>query len=251
MKILDAYILKKFFSTMVFIFALLLLIFIVIDVNEKYNRLSSSNLGIFDALQHYYPYFTLWAINNFFSIIIFISVILFTSRMANQTEIVAIISSGVSFYRFSRPYFIGAILIASLSFITNHYVLAWSNIKKNEFNTKYLLYQRQKNEYQQSQQINSQLSPTEYLFINSYNRISKDGNGLLYQQFDDRNTLIHEIRADQIVWNDSEGFLKKTRFLSVITLCLNKQGRPTLVLFNHGNVKTIALRVDAYGPWFG
>lgn len=202
LKILDSYILKKFFSTLFFILLLLAVIFIVIDINEKYNRLTDSKQTIGDALLHYYPFLMIWVTNMFFSIVVFISVIWFTSRITNQTEVVAIISSGTSFYRFSKPYFVGGILIGLVALLMNHFILPWVNIKKNKYETEFLQTTTQKEEYNTAKVIASQLSPNEYLFVNSYNRITKSGTGFHYQKFDSLQRLVRELRADELVWNE-------------------------------------------------
>ncbi len=182
---------------------LLSAIFIVIDITQKYSRLSDNHFTIMDSLIGYYPYFMLWAINTFFSILVFISVLFFTSRMANNSEIVAIISSGISFYRFSWPYILGAGVIALLALITNHYILPESNIKKNEFYSQ-ILSSSKKAEYNKTQKIASSMAPTEYLFINSYSRVTKNGSNLMYQKFDSLNRMTYELSAKNLIWSEKD-----------------------------------------------
>ena len=182
---------------------LLIAIFVVIDIQNHYQEFSENGFSIVDSLRLYYPYYVIWAINIFASILVFISVIYFTSRLANNTEIVAVTSSGASFFRFSRPYLIVGLLIASASFMTNHFLLPWANIKKNEFSVQ-ILTGNKKEEYNASQNISSQISPTEYLFVNNYSRQSKRGIGFVYQKFNDKRVLLEEIRATEIYWSETD-----------------------------------------------
>lgn len=96
------------------------------------------------------------------SILVFISVIFFTSRMANNTEIVAIISSGASFHRFAKPYLIAALLLAFSALAINHFILPWANIKKNKLII-YTYSAANRSKFTDSRQISTQLSPTEYV----------------------------------------------------------------------------------------
>jgi len=200
-KILDRYILKKFFGTFAFMLALLSVIVIVIDVQSKAPRIESSGYTVSYFLLHFYPYWMIYLIITFMSILVFISVIYFTSRIANNTEIVAYISSGASFHRFARPYLVCALAIAGFALVTNHFLLPWANIKKNELII-YTLAAAKKNQRIENQQISTQLSPNEYLFINSYNKQSNRGSGYLYQKFDKNRKLIEQITATEIAWDE-------------------------------------------------
>ncbi len=139
MKVLDWYIIKKFLGTFFFITLLLMLIACIFDVSEKIDdflREPSPPLGaiIFDYYLNFIAYYS----NLFSSLIIFISVILFTAKMAQNTEIVAILSSGVSFRRFMLPYYISATVLVLLSLWLNHFVLPQANVIRIEFENKYL-----------------------------------------------------------------------------------------------------------------
>ena len=131
MKIIDRYIIKKFFGTLGFMLLLLSIIVIVIDVQQKAPRIESNGFEVSYFLINYYPFWMIYLIITFMSILVFISVIFFTSKMANNTEIVAIISSGASFHRFAKPYLIASGIIALIDLGINHFALPWANIKKN------------------------------------------------------------------------------------------------------------------------
>ena len=127
MKIIDRYIIKKYLGTFGFMLLLLSIVVLVIDVQEKSPRIERSGFTVTYFLLHYYPYWIIYLIMTFMSILIFISVIYFTSRMANNTEIVAIISSGTSFHRFAKPYLYTSVFIGLICLCINHFVLPWAN----------------------------------------------------------------------------------------------------------------------------
>jgi len=201
--IIDRYIIRNYIGTLLFMLVLLVAIFLVIDIQGHYQNYADAGISIATSLKEYYPFYVVWAVNIFASILVFISVIYFTSRLTNNTEVVAITSAGSSFFRFSRPYLIVALIIMTVSLGVNHFLLPWANIKKNEFQMK-TLGGRQKAEYLSTKQISSQISPNEYLFVNSYSRQSKRGTGFLYQKFNDKKQLLQEIRANDIYWSEAD-----------------------------------------------
>lgn len=182
---------------------LLSFIFVIIDVNEKYTNLSENGFTVSQALLGFYPYYLIWAINTFFSILVFISVLYFTSRMSGNTEIVAIISSGISFYRFSLPYFVGALIIATIALFTNHLFLPYANIHKNKFEQG-IMTGMQKQKYYSQQPIAAQIAPNEFLFITSYSRVNKSGSGFVFQKYDSLKELKHELHANNISWDNQD-----------------------------------------------
>ncbi|SDD93724.1 LptF/LptG family permease [Riemerella columbipharyngis] len=206
MNIIDRYIIKKFLGTLVFMLMLLTIIVIVVDVQAKSPNIEKSGYTVGYFLLHFYPFWMIYLVITFMSILVFISVIYFTSRLANNTEIVAIISSGASFHRFSRPYFVSAFAIAVFSLLLNHYFLPMANVKKN----KLLIYTKSETRQQEAKsnvKISAQMSPTEYVFINSYNRQENRGSGYMYQKFDKNKKLIQRITAMNIQWDkDKKAF---------------------------------------------
>ena len=116
LKILDIYIIRKFLSTFLLAIALILAIVVIFDLTEKIDDFIESeaklNVILFDYYLNFIPYFGVL----FASLFAFIAVIYFTSRMAYNTEIIAILNSGMSFRRFLMPYFISALFISSVSF---------------------------------------------------------------------------------------------------------------------------------------
>ena len=140
MKILDKYIIGKFFSTFFFALGLIIIIAIVFDISEKIDDFIEKDAPfkaiVFDYYLNFIPYFA----NLFSPLFVFISVIFFTSKMASQTEIVAILASGVSFKRLIAPYMIVAVIIAGLSFYLNGWVIPRANKSRLEFENTYTLW---------------------------------------------------------------------------------------------------------------
>ncbi|SEH91535.1 LptF/LptG family permease [Epilithonimonas hominis] len=199
MKIIDLYVIKKYLGTLIFMLMLLSVIVLVVDVQSKTPRIESNGFTVGYFLLYFYPFWILNLILTFMSILIFITVIFFTSRMANNTEIVAIISSGASFHRFARPYLITSILIACFTLALNHFILPWSNIKKNVLEP-YTYNAINREKLLGNITIASNLNPSEYIFVNSYNKKENRGSGYMYQRFDKNKKLIYQITGMDIQW---------------------------------------------------
>ena len=137
LKKIDIYIIKKFLGTFVFAIFAFIWILIIFDISEKIedfiDKQAPVSAIIFDYYMNFIPYF----INMLSPLFIFISVILFTSKLASYTEIIAILSSGISFKRLMRPYLISAIILAGLSFALNNYLIPPANKKRLAFEEKY------------------------------------------------------------------------------------------------------------------
>src|ERR1700757_1048821 len=170
LKTIDRYILKKFLGTFIFSILLIICIVIIFRSSEKIDNFIHATLReiIFDHYLNFIPYF----INMLSPLFTFISVIFFTSKMATRYETVAILSSGVKYTRFLRPYLIGATLIASVSLYVSHFVIPVANRKKQAFEDKYI------NDKYQSQErnIHRQLDKETKIYMESYANLDKRGN---------------------------------------------------------------------------
>ncbi|RRQ47386.1 LptF/LptG family permease [Chryseobacterium sp. SC28] len=200
MKIIDLYVIKKYLGTLIFMLALLSIIIIVVDVQSKTPRIESNGFTVWYFLVNFYPFWILNLILTFMSILVFITVIFFTSRMANNTEIVAVISSGASFHRFARPYLITSLLIFFVTLAINHFVLPWANIQKNVLEP-YTYNAVNKEKLLGNITIASNINPNEYIFVNSYNKKENRGYGYMYQKFDQNKKLLYQITAMDILWD--------------------------------------------------
>lgn len=228
MKIIDLYIIKKYLGTFGFMLGLLTIIVLVIDVQAKAPRIESNGFKVSEFLVNFYPYWIINLIITFMSILVFISVIFFTSKIANNTEIVAIISSGASFHRFARPYLMTSGFIALIALLINHFVLPLSNIKKNELEP-YTYNAVSRAEFTGNSEVSTQLSKTEYIFIKSYNKKEKRGSGFIYQKFDKNKKLIYQLNANDFYWDKDKKYFSLNNFFEKT---INKDDTEKL---NNGN----------------
>ncbi len=127
LKTIDRYIIKQFLGTFFFLLVLIMSIAVVFDISEKTEDFSSSNATFKEIALDYYVNFVLYYSNFFSGLFIFLAVLLFTSRMAGRSEVIAMLSSGVSFPRFVRPYFIAATFLTIVSLYVNVFLLPSAN----------------------------------------------------------------------------------------------------------------------------
>jgi lipopolysaccharide export system permease protein len=195
-KILDKYIIKKFLGTFFFALGLIIAIAIVFDISEKIDdfleREAPIKAIVFDYYLNFIPFFG----NLFSPLFVFISVIYFTSRMAAQTEIVAILGSGVSFKRLLVPYLVAAAMLASLSLVLNHFIIPHSNTKRIAFETQYI-----KNRYVYSNRnVHRQISPGNYIYFESYNNIDRIGYQFSLEKFVN-GKMTYKLLSERILWD--------------------------------------------------
>ena len=202
-------------GTFTFMLLLLSIVVCVIDIQAKKPRIDASAYSLLDFLIGFYPFWIIYLIMTFMSILVFISVIYFTSRIANNTEIVAIISSGVSFHRFAKPYLLTSLLIGVISLGVNHFVLPWANTKKNAMEP-YIMNTAKKEKVIGAMPIATQITQNEYLFIDYYNKAEKRGSGLSYKKYDQQKKLIYQLLSSEIYWDsDKKLFILNNYFEKV------------------------------------
>lgn len=137
LKILDKYIIRKFLSTFFFMLGVIMLLAMVFDLSDRLGEFLQNKAPVSEIIFTYYFNFILFYGNSFSFMIVFISVIWFTAKMAQDTEIVPILNSGRPFSRFIRPYMIGATFLVVLSLFINHIILPQSNKGRLDFEDKY------------------------------------------------------------------------------------------------------------------
>ncbi len=119
----DWYIIRTFLGTYFFSILLIISVSIVFDINEKIDSFLKPEVTLYEIVFHYYINFVPYYANMFSPLFVFISVIFFTSRMAENSEIIAMLASGMSFKRLLRPYFISALVISAITFVLNNYII--------------------------------------------------------------------------------------------------------------------------------
>src|ERR1044071_81191 len=136
MKLLDRYILLKILSTFFFVLLILVAIIVVIDLTEKVDKFTQNHLSTV-AILGYYLNFVPWIAGLISPIIVFIAIVYVTGRLAAHTEIIAMLSAGISFPRLLLPYFMGATIIAAITFVLNGWLIPRSNKTRLEFELTY------------------------------------------------------------------------------------------------------------------
>ncbi len=197
MKKIDLYIIKKFLGTFFYAILLIISIAVIFDFSEKLDDFMAKNAPweaiIFDYYLNFIPYFA----NLFSSLFTFISVIFFTSKMAYDTEIIAILSSGVSFKRMMFPYFVSATIIAIISFFLLGYIIPPANKVRIEFEEVYI-----KNRYRNNNKnIHKQIKPNFYIYMETYNNNRNIGYKFSIEEYEN-GKLKHKLISDNIKWNE-------------------------------------------------
>jgi lipopolysaccharide export system permease protein len=195
MKILDRYILKKILTTFFFVVLILMAIITVIDITEKMDKFAKNHLD-FNTVLGYYLDFIPWVMGLITPITIFIAIIYVTSRLAGHTEIIAIFGSGVSFRRLLLPYFIASLVIGSISFVLNGWVIPNATKGRLAFELQYF----NNRYYFEARNIHLQIAPNVYMFIQSYNNVSNIGYQFGLEKFN-HNQLVEKLTSDQLQWD--------------------------------------------------
>jgi len=196
LKILDFYFIKKFLGTFLYSIALIVSIAIVFDISENLDEFLSKDASFHDIFVDYYLNFIPYFANLFSSLFTFISVIYFTSKLATDSEIIAILSSGVSFPRLMRPYMVSALIIALFTYTMGNFIIPPANQKRIEFKNKY--FRNGVNNYQQN--IHSQLVPGTYIYMKSYNTSNDVGYQFTMEKFEN-GKLSSKLKSKFIKWD--------------------------------------------------
>jgi lipopolysaccharide export system permease protein len=199
MKILDLYIIRKFLGTFVFSIVLIIVIVIVFDISEKVDDFLEKKAPLKSIIVDYYFNFIPFFVNLFSPLFTFIAVIFFTAKMANNTEIVAILSGGVSFRRLLFPYMISAFVLASLSWVLNSWIIPPANKTRLQFENTYI-----KNPFRfTARNIHRQISPGTFIYMESYNNLDKIGYKFSMEKIQ-KGELQYKLLCDYIRWDSAK-----------------------------------------------
>tara|TARA_B110000977_G_scaffold94749_1_gene125243 strand:+ start:81 stop:1157 length:1077 start_codon:yes stop_codon:yes gene_type:complete len=199
LKKLDKYILQQFLGTFAFTLVLILLISVVFDVSEKIDDFYKREAPLDAIIRDYYLNFTIHYGLLFSALFTFIAVIISTSKLANNTEVIAILNCGLSLKRLLYPYFVGAFIIASASFMLNNWVLPTTNQSRLDFEQEYIRFKKNK----RYKNIHRQVSKDNYIYLESYNTAKQKGFRFSYEIFDG-DQLSSKYKADFITWDTLE-----------------------------------------------
>ena len=214
-KRMDWYIIKKFIGTYIYSIILIITISIVFDVNENLAKFSTNNAPlraiVFDYYANFVPYFS----NLFSPLFVFIAVIFFTSKLAGNSEIIAMLACGMSFKRLLRPYIFSAALIAALNFYLGSYVIPKGTVVRHDFESLY------KNNKKNTSASNIQLMVDRGVvaYISQYDDIRKTGYGFALYKFENKK-LVSQMNATVIQYDTiaEERYHWKARGYKIRTL---------------------------------
>ena len=246
---LDRYIIAKFIGTYIYSIILIISIAIVFDVNENLSKFSTYGAPlkaiVFDYYANFVPYFA----NLFSPLFVFIAVIFFTSKLAGNSEIIAMLAAGVSFKRLMRPYLLSAALIALVNYYLGAYIIPHGNIVRQDFEAKY------KNSRRTLSASNVQLmvGPGIIAYIQSYDNRTKTGYGFSLDKFENKKLVSHMtasmIRYDSISdtryhWKASNYKIRKLKGLKEeitegIVIDTVIQMEPMDLVFSKGQQETL------------
>lgn len=207
--ILDKYILKRYLITFLGMLMLFVPIGIMANLAEKIGKIIDNEAPLSEVIV-FYGNFTLVIGNLLLPVFLFLSIIFFTSKLASNTEIVAILSSGVSYSRFLRPYLIGATMVAILIFMMGMFIVPHASIGFNEFEYKYFKKGRQ---VQVTDNIFNQLNENDYLYVSSFDPNRKIGYNFTYEHFDSIKQLDFKISASNIRWIEKDSLYRLTNYV--------------------------------------
>jgi lipopolysaccharide export system permease protein len=195
LKVIDLYIIRKYLGTFMFTLAIFSVVMVVFDISEHLDNFLKKNSSFHDIAFEYYAGFIPFYLNYLSPLINFLAVILFTARMANQTEIVPILTSKASFTRFLRPYFIAATLLFIVSFFANVYLIPYTNRLKVDFENSHF------NDVDPTKsEVHMQLDKQTYVFLKTYDNTIKTGYQFTLEKFDG-DKMTRKILAGSIVYD--------------------------------------------------
>ena len=230
--ILDWYIIRKFLGTFFFTIALIVAIAVVFDFSEKIDDFLENSAPfkkiIFDYYLNFIPYFAVL----FSPLFTFITVIYFTSRMAYNTEIIAILSSGVSFNRLLVPYFISAFALTLFAFTLNNYVIPHANARKLAFEE---IYYHNAPRVVRERNIHKQIEPGIFVYLENFNTLTNSGRKFSMEKFKD-GELLSKLLADEIRWDSTKNkwhlrnYYIRTFYHDYQTISQGKEADTTITL---------------------
>lgn len=199
LKILDRYLIKNFLITYVFVAFVIVLIICMIDYTEKVDDFLEKKAPLREILIDYYLNLIPYWINYISPLMVFIATVFFTSRIAARTEIIAILSSGISFGRLLLPYMIGATILGIMTFVQVGWILPIANKIRNNFEKTYVKDQF----YFSGHNVHITISDDVYAYLESYNSSTNTGNKFTMETIRG-NELIQKFYADKIVWQEKK-----------------------------------------------
>lgn len=207
-KKLDWYIFKRFILTFVIALILIIGIVIIFDISEKLDKFVSHQAPLKSIIFEYYLNFIPQFVNMFSPLFVFISVIFFTSRLAANSEIVAILSSGISYHRMMVPYMVAAALISAVSMGLGLYVIPRANVHRLGFESQYI-----KPRSANVRNVHYQIAPGTFVFVESFSSWNNTAYRFTIEQIEE-NRIISKTSAESAVWDSTAGAWKLKKYFT-------------------------------------
>ena len=209
MKILDWYILKRYLVTFLLMLLLFIPIGITVHLSEKIDKILANNVP-FPEVAQYFLDFTIYFANLLFPLFLFLSVIFFTSKLANNTEVIAFLSSGVSFSRFLRPYIIGSIIVAVFALVLGMYLAPNASKGFNQFYYNYLSGNKKAVD---DDQLYRQINENDVIYVQGFS--NNVGRKFTLEHFED-NKLVYKIEATNIRYIERDSIYRMSQYVKRI-----------------------------------
>ncbi|MCB0791346.1 MAG: LptF/LptG family permease [Flavobacteriales bacterium] len=200
LRTLDRYIIRQFLGTFLFILLLIMAVAVVFDISEKTADFAKMNASLREIVVDYYLNFVIFYSNLFSGLLIFIAVLLFTSRLAQRTEVIAVLSSGVSFPRLMWPYFVSATILTITALLVDHYVLPSANRTRLAFEEAYIRAPFQV----KGKNIHREIAPGVIAYFESFNAQRKTGYRFSLEHWE-KGELRSKLMSDRAQYDSVSG----------------------------------------------
>ncbi len=208
LKKFDRYIIKQYLSTFFFTVLMITMVSIAIDFFEKVDKFLNDELTTMQILEEYYLHFIPWINGLLWPLFALISVIFFTSRLARNTEIIAVLSSGVSYNRILRPYIISASILSILLWTGNNYIIPNSSRIKFEFESKYI---KKSNKKTLSNDVHFYISPNEKVYFRMFSSRDSSARSFRLERFEGTK-LTYVLKTKKLSWNSTTSKWKMNNY---------------------------------------
>ena len=205
--ILDRYIIKRFLSTFFVAIMLMIAIILIFDLSDKLGKFMDNEISAKKVIFEYYLSFIPFFVNVFMSLFVFISIIFFTSKMAAKSEIIAMLSSGISFFRILAPYFMAAFMLAVFSFVLGSFIIPPANKVRVKFENEYIYYRPNT----ETRNVHKQVSQGIFIYVKFFDVVNDIGHIFTIEQFEG-NELVSKMYADNIFWDEDKQTWKANNY---------------------------------------
>ncbi|PWT74373.1 MAG: permease [Bacteroidetes bacterium] len=246
MKKLDWYIIRKFFSTFIFTMLAITAIAVVIDTSEKADDFVKSGLSTWEIITHYFIGFIPFIMAMIFPLMVFIAVIYFSSKMAGQSEFIAILAGGVKYNRMLRPYLVGATFLAIIFWYANQYWIPRANEIRTNFQATYV---DRNSSYNSDPYRNSnyylRVDANTFVGMKYYDTARKSASNFFLSKLKG-NQVYYNLRAESIKWDTAKKNWKLSNIIEKHIDGLNESAKQVPAMNLNLNVKPNEMRRDDY-----